>query len=93
MAAEAVAIPAGYALVPIEPTEEMIAVGVGKGDADFYGDALVKAEVRSDYQAMIAAAPPSFDTRFSRKKADGSTCRRRTTSASRATPRLRASST
>ncbi|AVR10267.1 hypothetical protein [Burkholderia thailandensis] len=58
MAAEAVAIPAGYALVPIEPTEEMIAVGVGKGDADFYGDALVKAEVRSDYQAMIAAAPP-----------------------------------
>lgn len=56
--AEGAAIPAGYALVPIEPTEEMIAVGVGKGDADFYGDPLVRAEVRSDYQAMIAAAPP-----------------------------------
>ncbi|KVV57965.1 hypothetical protein WT27_23845 [Burkholderia territorii] len=56
-ASPAAAIPAGWKLVPIEPTEEMIAVGVGKGDADFYGDPLVKAEVRSDYQSMIAAAP------------------------------------
>lgn len=56
-ASPAAAIPAGWKLVPIEPTEEMIAVGIGKGDADFYGDPLVKAEVRSDYQAMIAAAP------------------------------------
>ncbi|WP_175994835.1 hypothetical protein [Burkholderia vietnamiensis] len=32
--------------------------GRNEKDADFYGDALVKAEVRSAYQAMIAAAPP-----------------------------------
>ncbi|RQU16285.1 hypothetical protein DF153_21085 [Burkholderia cenocepacia] len=58
LASEPVAIPAGYALVPIEPTDEMVTAGVAKGDSDFYGDALVRAEVRSDYRAMIAAAPP-----------------------------------
>ncbi|MDN7488527.1 hypothetical protein QZM35_12535 [Burkholderia sp. AU45274] len=57
-ASEPVAIPAGYALVPIEPTEEMVTAGIAKGDSEFYGDALVRAEVRSDYQAMITAAPP-----------------------------------
>jgi len=57
-AVEAVVIPVGYALVPIEPTDEMITAGIAKGDSEFYGDALVRAEVRSDYQAMIAAATP-----------------------------------
>ncbi|WP_249201289.1 hypothetical protein [Burkholderia cenocepacia] len=56
-AAEPVAIPVGCAFVPIEPIDEMITAGIAKGDSEFYGDALVRAEVRSDYQAMIAAAP------------------------------------
>jgi len=51
------AVPEGWKLVPIEPTDEMITAGIAKGDSEFYGDALVRAEVRSDYQAMIDAAP------------------------------------
>ncbi|WP_155634594.1 hypothetical protein [Burkholderia anthina] len=57
MAAEAVPRKAGYVIVPVEPTDEMVTAGIAKGDSDFYGDALVRAEVRSDYQAMLAAAP------------------------------------
>lgn len=63
MAVEAVAIPAGWKLVPIEPTEEMITAGIAKGDAEFYGDALVRAEVRSDYRAMVAAYVPPLEER------------------------------
>lgn len=53
----AASTPAGWKLVPVEPTDEMITAGISKGDAEFYGDALVRAEVRSDYQVMLTAAP------------------------------------
>lgn len=45
----AVAVPDGYALVPIEPTEEMVAAGA-EGDSQFYDHA------RFVYRAMLSAA-------------------------------------
>lgn len=45
----AVAVPEGYALVPVEPTPEMVAAGA-EGDSQFYDHASFV------YRAMLAAA-------------------------------------
>ena len=46
----------GMVLVPIEPTEAMLAAITSKHDVEFYGQNLVRAEIISDYKAMLAAA-------------------------------------
>lgn len=52
------AVPEGYALVPIEPTPEMIAAFAFAGDVDLaIGHGAISAEVASDYKSMLAAAP------------------------------------
>ena len=56
--AQQVAVPAGYALVPIEPTLGMIAAGRDHPCVvDDYTEKSVVDDYRAVYQAMLAAAP------------------------------------
>ena len=60
--AQQVAVPAGYALVPIEPTPEMISAG-GHVNSEWLNSREIIGKKRSDwlthgvYKAMLAAAP------------------------------------
>lgn len=57
IAAPPAAVPAGYALVPVEPTPEIIAAGWFGGEMHVaLGHALPYAEAERDYTAMLAAA-------------------------------------
>ena len=53
-----VSVPVGYALVPIEPTPEMIKAALDKPCFDPLGDPLPWSHItRTSYAAMLAAAP------------------------------------
>ncbi|ECY2819392.1 hypothetical protein F6907_26255 [Salmonella enterica] len=51
------AIPDGYALVPVEPTEEMIAAAMNCEDVLFNSDESFCVQFGNIYEAMLAAAP------------------------------------
>jgi hypothetical protein len=56
--AQQVSVPDGYALVPIEPTPEMIKAALDKPCFDPLGDPLPWSHItRTSYAAMLAAAP------------------------------------
>ncbi|EIX3757737.1 hypothetical protein MKB22_003232 [Salmonella enterica] len=50
-------IPDGYALVPVEPTDEMIAAAMNCEDALFNSDESFCVQFGNIYEAMLAAAP------------------------------------
>lgn len=50
-------IPDGYALVPIEPTDEMIAAAMNCEDVLFNSDDSFCVQFGNIYEAMLAAAP------------------------------------
>ncbi|EDC8051008.1 hypothetical protein BKC75_13185 [Salmonella enterica subsp. enterica serovar Muenchen] len=49
--------PNGYALVPVEPTEEMIAAAMNCEDVLFNSDESFCVQFGNIYEAMLAAAP------------------------------------
>jgi hypothetical protein len=49
-------VPDGYVLVPVEPTEEMLAAVVTSMDDHLFG-ANAEKQYREDWAAMLAAAP------------------------------------
>ncbi|ENY1919487.1 DUF550 domain-containing protein [Salmonella enterica] len=51
------AIPDGYALVPVEPTDEMIAAAMNCEDVLFNSDESFCVQFGNIYEAMLAAAP------------------------------------
>ncbi|EEC1995076.1 hypothetical protein GJ042_17935 [Salmonella enterica] len=51
------AIPEGYALVPVEPTDEMIAAAMNCEDVLFNSDESFCVQFGNIYEAMLAAAP------------------------------------
>lgn len=58
LAAQPVAVPEGWKLVPVEPTLEMIAALGWYGDEILaMGHALISSEVAISYKAMLASAP------------------------------------
>ncbi|EEM3240810.1 hypothetical protein GK471_13255 [Salmonella enterica] len=50
-------IPDGYALVPVEPTDEMIAAAMNCEDVLFNSDESFCVQFGNIYEAMLAAAP------------------------------------
>lgn len=57
------AVPAGFKLVPVEPTMAMVAALAFKGDELMaIGHSLISKEVMDDYAAMLAAAPAPGNT-------------------------------
>ena len=59
-ARDAAKVPDGYVLVPGEPTVEMLKAGlgnIGKWPCNADGSVSVREQLKSDYTAMIAAAP------------------------------------
>ncbi|WP_077957694.1 hypothetical protein [Salmonella enterica] len=50
-------IPAGYALVPVEPTDEMIEAAMNCEDVLFNSDESFCVQFGNIYEAMLAAAP------------------------------------
>ncbi|EEH1591907.1 eaa protein [Salmonella enterica subsp. enterica serovar Gaminara] len=50
-------IPDGYALVPVEPTDEMIAAAMNCEDVLFNSDESFYVQFGNIYEAMLAAAP------------------------------------
>lgn len=50
-------VPDGYALVPVEPTDEMIAAAMNCEDVMFNSDESFCVQFGNIYEAMLAAAP------------------------------------
>ncbi|EBJ6002916.1 hypothetical protein DXG23_25720 [Salmonella enterica] len=50
-------VPDGYALVPVEPTDEMIAAAMNCEDVLFNSDESFCVQFGNIYEAMLAAAP------------------------------------
>lgn len=50
-------IPEGYALVPVEPTDEMIEAAMNCEDVLFNSDESFCVQFGNIYEAMLAAAP------------------------------------
>ncbi|EEK4517937.1 hypothetical protein GNM61_15545 [Salmonella enterica] len=50
-------VPEGYALVPVEPTDEMIAAAMNCEDVLFNSDESFCVQFGNIYEAMLAAAP------------------------------------
>ncbi|EED6942241.1 hypothetical protein X043_20050 [Salmonella enterica subsp. enterica serovar Typhimurium] len=50
-------VPDGYALVPVEPTDEMIAAAMNCEDVIFNSDESFCVQFGNIYEAMLAAAP------------------------------------
>ncbi|EBC2855145.1 hypothetical protein CYF23_02435 [Salmonella enterica] len=57
LAGNASIIPDGYALVPVEPTDEMIAAAMNCEDVLFNSDESFCVQFGNIYEAMLAAAP------------------------------------
>lgn len=57
LAGNASIIPDGYALVPVEPTDEMIAAAMNCEDVLFNSDGSFCVQFGNIYEAMLAAAP------------------------------------
>ncbi|ECF6594662.1 hypothetical protein FOM45_23080 [Salmonella enterica] len=57
-------IPDGYALVPVEPTDEMIAAAMNCEDVLFNSDESFCVQFGNIYEAMLLAAPQQGTTNF-----------------------------
>ncbi|EEM8546729.1 hypothetical protein GI062_24825, partial [Salmonella enterica] len=57
LAGSSTVIPDGYALVPVEPTDEMIEAAMNCEDVLFNSDESFCVQFGNIYEAMLAAAP------------------------------------